>query len=101
LIGLFGVITKRNLIKMIVSIVICEYAVNLFAVVIAYKNGGEDPLIVPNAASRLMVDPLPQSFALLSIMSGLALLLVLISICIRLYEKYGTLDITKIRHLKG
>ncbi|MCX5750272.1 MAG: cation:proton antiporter subunit C [Candidatus Saganbacteria bacterium] len=101
LIGLFGIITKKNLIKMVVSLVVCEYALNLFIVLVGYKRGGEDPLILQNMGERLSVDPLPQTMVLTTIVIGLALLILLVALCIRIYEKYGTLDITEIKKLKG
>jgi multicomponent Na+:H+ antiporter subunit C len=48
-----------------------------------------------------MVDPLPQALVLTSIVIGLAVTALLVAIAIRIYEKYGTFDITKIRRLKG
>jgi len=38
---------------------------------------------------------------LTSIVIGLGVTALVISIAIRIYEKYGTFDITKIRKLKG
>jgi multicomponent Na+:H+ antiporter subunit C len=48
-----------------------------------------------------MVDPLPQAVVLTSIVIGLALMLLLVAMSIRIYEKYHTFDITKINRLKG
>jgi multicomponent Na+:H+ antiporter subunit C len=48
-----------------------------------------------------MVDPLPQALVLTSIVIGLGVTALVISIALRIYEKYGTFDITKIRKLKG
>ncbi|MCX6348536.1 MAG: NADH-quinone oxidoreductase subunit K [Candidatus Aureabacteria bacterium] len=48
-----------------------------------------------------MVDPLPQALVLTAIVIGLATTALIAAIAIRLYEKYGTFDITEIRKLKG
>lgn len=48
-----------------------------------------------------MVDPLPQAMVLTTIVISLALTIVVVSLALRIYEKYGTFDITKIRRLKG
>ena len=101
LIGLLGIVTKKNLIKIIVSLVICEYAVNLFIVLVGYRTGGEAPILQKGVAPRLMVDPLPQALVLTSIVIGLAILMLIIALCIKVYEKYDTLDITEIRKLRG
>ena len=47
------------------------------------------------------VDPLPQALVLTAIVISLGSLALMISICIRTYERYGTFDITEIRRLKG
>ncbi|MFA5271883.1 MAG: sodium:proton antiporter [Candidatus Omnitrophota bacterium] len=100
-IGLYAIVRKRNIIKIIIGIVVCEYAVNLFLVLFAYKMNGRSPLYSPDQEITSMVDPLPQALALTSIVIGLATTALLVAIAIRVYEKYGTFDITKINRLKG
>jgi multicomponent Na+:H+ antiporter subunit C len=48
-----------------------------------------------------MVDPLPQAMVLTTILIDLAITAVAVGLAVRIYEKYGTFDITKIRRLKG
>jgi len=48
-----------------------------------------------------MVDALPQALVLTSIVIGLASTALLIAIAMRIYDKYGTFDITKIKELRG
>ena len=100
-IGLYCVVRKRNLIKIIMGIGIMDYAVNLFFVLIGYREGGHSPIFASDQVINKMVDPLPQSLVLTSIVIGLAITLLLVAIAIRIYEKYGTFDITKINKLKG
>jgi multicomponent Na+:H+ antiporter subunit C len=38
---------------------------------------------------------------LTTIVIGLAVTVIVVALAVRLYEKYGTFDITKIRRLKG
>jgi len=101
LIGLYCIVVKKNLLKIIVGLVIVEYAVNLFLVVIGYRSGGHAPIINLSAPEWLYVDPLPQALVLTSIVIGLAVLTMVVAIAIRIYERYGTFDITEIRRLKG
>lgn len=101
LIGLYCVVRKRNLIKIIIGIGIMEYAVNLFFILGGYVTEGRSPIFAPDIAIKNMVDPLPQAVVSTSIVIGLALTLLLVSISIRIYDKYKTFDITKINKLKG
>jgi len=109
-IGLYCVLVKKNLVKIVLGIVIMEYAVNLFLIMLGYRTGGKAPIIDPSQfdsgglASSFVntgVDPLPQALVLTAIVISLGSLALMISICIRVYEKYGTFDITEIRRLKG
>ncbi|MCM8773530.1 MAG: sodium:proton antiporter [Candidatus Omnitrophica bacterium] len=100
-VGLYGVLRKRNIIKIIIGLVICEYAVNLFLVLVGYKIRGRSPLYSPEQSIIDMVDPLPQALVLTSIVIGLATTALVVGIAIRIYEKYDTFDITRIRKLKG
>ncbi len=100
-IGLYCVVRKRNLIKIIIGIGIMDYAVNLFFVLIGYRENGRSPIFADNQVIKNMVDPLPQAVVLTSIVIGLSVMLLLVAIAIRIYDKHGTFDITKIDKLKG
>ena len=100
-IGLYGILRKRNLIKIIIGIMIAEYAVNLFFVLAGYRQNGRSPIYSPGEEILNMVDPLPQAIVLTAIVIGLAVTAMTVAIAIRIYEKYGTFDITKIRKLHG
>jgi multicomponent Na+:H+ antiporter subunit C len=100
-IGLYCVLRKRNLIKIIIGIGIVEYAVNLFFILSGYRTRGRSPIFAHDQAITNMVDPLPQALVLTSIVIGLAVTALMVAIAIRIYEKYGTFDITKINKLKG
>ena len=100
-IGLYGVLRKRNLVKIIIGLGIMEYSMNLFFVLLGYRFHGRAPIVAQDQTILNMVDPLPQALVLTSIVIGLGVTALVISIAIRLYEKYGTFDITKIKRLRG
>jgi len=100
-IGLYCILRKRNLIKIIIGIAISEYAINLFFVLVGYRMHGRAPIHSPDQTIVNMVDPLPQALVLTSIVIGLAVTALIAAIAMRIYEKYGTFDITRIRRLKG
>jgi len=101
MIGLYCIVRKRNIIKMIIGLIISEYAVNLFFVLLGYRFGGRVPIYSLDQEIVNMVDPLPQALVLTSIVIGLAVTALVVGIAIRIYEKYGTFDITQINKLKG
>jgi multisubunit Na+/H+ antiporter MnhC subunit len=101
LIGIYCAAVKKNLIKMIVGVVIMEYAINLFLVMLGYRYNGVDPVIEKAVGSQLYVSPLPQAMAVTSIIIGLATTIIMVAVALRLHVRYGTFDITKIRKLRG
>lgn len=100
-IGLFCVVRKRNIIKIIIGIGIMEYAANLLFVLIGYRGRGRSPIFSTEQVVANMVDPLPQAVVLTAIVISLSVTLLLVALAIRIYERYGTFDITKINRLKG
>ena len=100
-VGLYGVLRERNIVKIIVGLGIMEYSMNLFFVLLGYRFHGRAPIDAKDQGILNMVDPLPQAMVLTSIVIGLGVTALVISIAIRIYEKYGTFDITKIKKLKG
>ncbi|HTZ11523.1 MAG TPA: sodium:proton antiporter [Candidatus Margulisiibacteriota bacterium] len=100
-VGLYGVLRKRNIIKIIISLGIIDYSINLFLILTGYRMYGRAPIFSKDQVVSNMVDPLPQALVLITISVGLAITIVLVSLAIRIYDKFGTFDITKIRRLKG
>ncbi len=100
-VGLYCVFRKRNIIKIIIGIGIMEYSVYLFFVLIGYRREGRSPIFAHDQVIGNMVDPLPQAVVLTAIVIGLSLTLMLVAVALRIYEKYGTFDITKINRLNG
>jgi len=109
--GLYAIVAKRNLVKVIVGILILDYAANLLLVLAGYRTppAGEAPVapILTGGAVRApelaatAVDPIPQALVLTSIVIGLSVAALVVSLAIRLYEKYGTFDTERMRELKG
>ncbi len=101
LIGLYAVITKKNLIKIAIGFSIMEYAVNLLFALIGFKKGAIPPIITSLSAPKNFVDPLPQALVLTAIVIGLCTTALLLAIALRLYQRYKTFDITEIKKLRG
>jgi len=101
LVGLYGVITRRNLIKIAVSLSIMEISTFLFFALLGYVDKGVAPIVDPQNPVQTYVDPLPQALVLTAIVIGLATTAMMMAIIIRLYRKYGTFDIREIKNLKG
>ncbi len=109
-VGLYAIVAKRNLIKVVVGLLILDYAANLLLVLVGYRTPAEGapvaPILVGGAGKAAdlaarAVDPLPQALVLTSIVIGLSVTALVVALAIRLYEKYGTFDTERMRNLKG
>jgi multicomponent Na+:H+ antiporter subunit C len=105
LLGVYAVVSKKNVIKIIVGVLIIDYAVNMLLVLVGYRTGGRAPILAAGESSEQLaatgVDPLPQAMVLTSIVIGLGLTALMVALAIRLYEKYDTFDMNEIRRLRG
>ncbi len=105
LVGFYGVIVSRQTLKIVVSLLIMNHGIHLLLLLIGYREGGSPPIV--DAGSSITefasgaVDPLPQALVLTSIVIGLGVLALMVAFCVRLYERYGTFDVTEIRRLRG
>jgi len=101
LVGLYGVLTRRNVIKIIIGLSFMEFSIFLFLIIIGYIDAGAAPILGKSGEITRFVDPLPQAMVLTAIVIALAANAMLLAIAVRLYKKYGTFDIRKINELKG
>ena len=109
LIGVYAVVAKKNVIKIIIGVLIIDYAINMLLVLVGYRGGGAGSVTPPILAegqspadlAATAVDPLPQAMVLTSIVIGLGLTALMVALAIRLHEKYGTFDMDRIRKLRG
>ena len=99
--GLYGVITRRNLVKIAISLSVMEFSTFLFLALTGYLEGGVAPIVDPADPAKVYVDPLPQALVLTAIVIGLATTAMIMDVIIRIYRKYGTFDIREIKNLRG
>jgi multicomponent Na+:H+ antiporter subunit C len=102
LIGLYAVLTKRSLIKIVIGLSIIDGGIHLLLITIGYLKGGTAPIFSPGyeEAAAQMVDPVPQALVLTAIVIGFGVTAVALSLIIRLYRHHHTLEIDEIKRLK-
>ncbi|MDY6843586.1 MAG: cation:proton antiporter subunit C, partial [Thermodesulfobacteriota bacterium] len=107
MIGLYGMMGKRNLIKKIIGMNIFQTAIILFFVSTAAKSNATIPIIehahgheehIINAASY--INPLPHVLMLTAIVVMVSTLGVALAITITVYRRYNTLEEDEILELR-
>ena len=94
LVGLYGIITNKNLIRIIMSLGIASNGVLLFFISLGYVKGGLPPIITTDAT--FFVDPVPQALMLTMIVINLCDTALALAITVLIYKKFCTLNIEEI-----
>ena len=104
LIGLYGALTNRNLLRMIVSFSVANTGVHTGLIAVGYLPGRTAPILdaavpVLEAAERI-IDPVPQALVLTAIVIGLGVTALMLAYAYKLFATHGTLDISRFTELK-
>ncbi len=104
IIGLWALVTQRNLIKVILGFSIIDTGVHMFLVAIGYRKDGTAPIFdgeleVSEALTR-GVDPIPSALVLTAIVIGLAVTALMLSYAVRAVQKNQSLTIDDMKELK-
>lgn len=98
-IGLWGMLGKRNLIKKLIGMNIFQTAIILFFISGSAKRGATVPIIEPGGGPvdpTIYVNPLPHVLMLTAIVVLVATLGVALALLLVIYRRYGSLDETEI-----
>ena len=100
MIGLYGVMSKNNLIKKIMGLTIMNGSIVLFFISIGYRKGGLAPILEKGTTgdipTTILVDPLPQALMLTAIVIGISVTALALALIVKIYSKYKTLDIQQL-----
>jgi multisubunit Na+/H+ antiporter MnhC subunit len=97
LIGLWGILTHRNILRIIIGFSLLDTGLHIVMVATGYVTGGTAPIIdealnMADATARA-VDPVPAALVVTAIVIGFSVTAVMVAFAIRLYETKKTLSI--------
>lgn len=97
-VGIYGLITTRHTLKIIISLNVMELGLNLFIISLGFKEGALAPIFTqfyPSSALNFS-DPLPQALILTSIVIGVGTTAIGLVLARILHKEYGTYDLEEI-----
>jgi multicomponent Na+:H+ antiporter subunit C len=108
-IGLYAVLSRRNLIKIVMGLSLMESSTYLLLISLAYRAKSTAPVLLgpPGSASPSalahgnVADPVLQNFCLTAIVIGVAVTAVFLSVAVRISQHYRTLDADRVRAIRG
>ncbi len=104
LIGFYAMIAKDNLIKKVIGLNIFQIAIFLFYISLADVGPrGTVPIVSKEMITKeyVYVNPLPHVLILTAIVVAVATTAVALSLVIRLYKEYGTIEESEIIEKEG
>ena len=99
-IGFTTLLLNRNMIKKILGLNIMDTAIYLFLAAKGNIFGRKVPIVTGNAPEpEKYINPIPTGLVLTGIVVSVSVTAVMLSLTIRLYRRYHTLDIDEITRL--
>ena len=93
-IGLTMLLFHRNLIKKLIGMNIMDTGVFLFLASMGYIEGRKSPIITDGIQNvEAYINPVPAGLVLTGIVVSVSVTAVMLSLSIRLYKRYHTLDL--------
>ncbi len=93
-IGFTMLLFQRNLIKKIIGMNIMDSGIFLFLASMGYIEGRKAPIIVDGVQSaEAYINPVPAGLVLTGIVVSVSVTAIMLSLTVRLYKRYHTLDL--------
>lgn len=96
-IGFANLLFQKNLIKKIIGLNIMDTAIYLFLAEKGYISGRMAPIVTDGIQSvEAYINPIPSGLVLTGIVVSVSVTALMLSLTVRLYKKYHTLDLDEI-----
>lgn len=101
-VGLWGVITSRHLVHMILCLGVAQASTYVLLLAIGYRTGASAPIygggVVPGAP---VVDPVVQALTLTDVVVQATVTAVLLALTVQAHKRFGTVDPDELGALRG
>lgn len=98
-IGFTILLFHRNLIKKIIGLNIMDTGIYLFLASLGYIEGADAPIITDTEGTveaTGYINPIPSGLVLTGIVVSVSVTAIMLSLAVRLYRRYGSLDLDEI-----
>jgi multicomponent Na+:H+ antiporter subunit C len=101
LVGLYGIVTSRNLIHLIVCLSVVQSSTYVLLLAIGYRTGATAPVFNEVPPDTSAVDPVVQALTLTDIVVGLTVTALLLALAVQQQKRTGELDPDQLTSLRG
>ncbi|MCD4772713.1 MAG: sodium:proton antiporter [Bacteroidales bacterium] len=104
LLGLFAILTQKNIIKIVIGFSLFDTGIHIVMVSIGYIRNRTAPILdetvnIKDAANQI-VDPVPQALVLTAIIIGLGVTALMLAYVLKLHKEKKSLEIQNFSDLK-
>ena len=100
-VGLFGLLTRKHLIKIFISVAIMETSIFLLFIGLIFKADFIAPILDSTHVDvSVMNDPIPHAMILTAIVIGMAVLALGVSFAIEYFKLTGKTDINEMNEMR-
>jgi multicomponent Na+:H+ antiporter subunit C len=100
-VGLYGAITSRHLVHMIICLAVAQSSTYVLLLAVGYRTGGRAPIFSDLPAGTPVVDPVVQALSLTDVVVEATVSAVLLALALQAHKRFGTADPNRIGTLKG
>ncbi len=101
LIGLYGIVTSRNLIHMVVCLSVVQSSTYVVLLSIGFRSNATAPIFVDIPVGTRAVDPIVQALTSTDVVIGVTVSALLLALAVQVHKRSGTLDPNSLSSLKG
>jgi multicomponent Na+:H+ antiporter subunit C len=100
-VGLYGVITSRNMVHLIICLSVVQSSTYLLLLSIGYRAGGAAPVFYDIPVGTPAVDPVVQALTLTDVVVEATVTALLLALAVQAHKRFGTLDPDELRAMRG
>jgi multicomponent Na+:H+ antiporter subunit C len=100
-IGLYGMVTSRNLIHMVVCLSVVQSSTYVVLLSIGYRLDATAPIFVDIPVGTRAVDPIVQALTSTDVVIGVTVSALLLALAVQVHKRSRTLDPNSLSSLKG
>jgi multicomponent Na+:H+ antiporter subunit C len=99
--GLYGLVTSRNLVHLILCLAVLQSSTYVLLLAIGYKAGAVAPVFADMPQGTPAVDPVVQALMLTDIVVEATVVALLLAMAVQAHERGGSLDPKDLVRLEG
>jgi multicomponent Na+:H+ antiporter subunit C len=101
LVGLYGVVTSRNLVHLIVCLTVTQSSTYVLLLSIGYVNRGTAPVFADVPQGTRAVDPVVQALTLTDVVVSVAVAALLLALGMQVQKHLGTTNPDELQQMHG